>query len=240
MIDIRKIIQKYSHRHFKQDYISNTPVPWITLPDFLPSDLYHTITTEIDTIPKHHWRKFTRNGSYMEECSSFIDYAPTVRNLTLEMNSGEFVTWLELLTQENKLISDPHLIGAGLMRCYNGHSLKLHTDFNWNEELQLNRKLNVILYCSKEWDTKWGGDLEFCDFDDRSKIKKISPLPNTLLIWKYHPLLWHGHPNPITCPDGQSRDGLRMFYYNSNSMPEQKPHRSLYWQDDQGNPIDKK
>ena len=131
---IEQITKKFKSKDYSMDYSQGTPVPWLFFDDFLPEELLKKVQAEINQIPKYMWTHFTRNGSFMEECNKLHDYCPTIRDLTLNLNSSEFISWLEELTGINKVIPDPHLIGAGLMRCYTGHSLKLHTDFNWNEE----------------------------------------------------------------------------------------------------------
>jgi Rps23 Pro-64 3,4-dihydroxylase Tpa1-like proline 4-hydroxylase len=231
MIDINLITSKYHPKDYAIDYSYGTPVPWLTFDDFLPKELLNLVQEELTQIPEHLWNRFTRAGSAMKECNNF-HFSPTLRDLALNFNSHEFLTWLENLTGLKKLIPDPHFIGAGLMRCYQGDSLKLHTDFNWNEQLHLNRCLNMILYVSKEWDPEWGGVLEFWNFDKTECLHRIEPKTNRLLIWNYNERLIHGHPTPIACPDQVSRDGLRMFYFQSNAAPISTPHRSLYWFDE--------
>ena len=239
MIDIELLTNKYDPKDYAIDYAFGTPVPWIAFDDFLPQELLIELQEEIETIPKHLWSKFTRNGSGMHECNN-LKYAPHIRELVLNLNSGEFLFWLESITGLKKLIADPHMIGAGVMRCGNGDSLKLHTDFNWNEQLGLNRSLSAILYISKKWDNAWGGNLEFWDFERKNILHSIPPTPNRLLIWNYDQQLVHGHPNLITCPENASRDGLRLFYFTSNATPSSPPHRSLYWFDDATGPYDRK
>lgn len=232
MIDIDLITNKYLPKDYKIDYKYGNPVPWIVFDDFLPNDLLRTIQKEINQIPEHIWTPFTRAGSMMKECNH-LKYSPTIRELALNLNSHEFLSWLENLTGIEKILPDPHFIGAGLMRCFTGDSLKLHTDFNWNEQLHLNRCLNMILYLSPEWQEDWHGALEFWNFEKTECLHKIYPIPNRLLIWEYDDRTIHGHPTPIACPPGASRDGLRMFYFKSNSTPEVPPHRSLYWFDEE-------
>lgn len=240
MIDINLITSKYDPKNYAIDYSHGTPVPWLTFDDFLPPDVLEAVQQEIDAIPEHLWGKFTRNGSFMKECNN-LNYSPVIRELALNFNSSEFVTWLENITGITKIIPDPHLIGAGLMRCGPGDSLKLHTDFNWNEQLHLNRCLSMILYISRDWREEWQGGLEFWDFEKQKCLHRIAPMPNRLLIWNYHERLIHGHPIPITCPENLSRDGLRMFYFNSNATPLSPPHRSLYWfDDDNKTPFDRR
>lgn len=222
---------KYDPMDFAVDYQKGTPLPWLYFDDFLPEDLLKEIQEEINQIPKYIWSKFDRNGSAMHECNN-LAFSPKIRDLVLNLNSSEFVRWLEILTGKEKLIPDPHMIGAGLMRCFTGDSLKLHTDYNWNEQLTLNRSLNAILYIHPEWDKSWHGGLEFWDFERKNLLHTIEPKPNRLLLWNYHSRLFHGHPIPLSCPTDVSRDGLRLFYFNSNSTPTESPHRSLYWIDE--------
>jgi len=231
MNDIDLLTNKYDPKDYAVDYSHGTPVPWATFDDFLPEHILKDVQQEFEEIPKHIWSRFTRNGSFMFECNN-LKFSPKIRQLVMELNSAEFLTWLEGITGIEKLIPDPHLIGAGLMRCGPGHRLQLHTDFNWNNELNLNRVLSMIIYVSKEWKTEWQGSLEFWNFDKTQCLHKIDPLPNRMLLWNYDDQLIHGHPNPINCPLEVSRDGLRLFYFTSNAVPTSSPHRSLYWFDE--------
>ena len=240
MIDIDLITSKYDPKDYVIDYSHGSPIPWIAFDDFLPDDVLHNVQKEIDLIPKHIWSKFLRNGSLMLECNN-LKYSPHIRELVLNLNSGEFIHWLEQITNNTKLIPDPHLIGAGLMRCGRDHNLQLHTDFNWNEQLHVNRQLSAILYISKEWDPSWEGNLEFWNFEKTQCLHSVEPKPNRLLIWNYDQRFIHGHPKPISCPEGVYRDGLRLFYFGSNATPLSPPHRSLYWFDqDSMKPYDRK
>lgn len=222
---------KYDPVDFSVDYQKGTPIPWLYFDDFLPKDTLSAVQKEINEIPEYIWTHFTRNGSHMAECNN-LSFSPAIRDLVLNLNSSEFVRWLEVLTGTQKLIPDPHLIGAGLMRCSTGDSLKIHTDYNWNEQLHLNRSINAILYIHPEWQEEWHGGLELWDFDCKQKLHTVACKPNRLLIWTYHSRLFHGHPTPLACPEGVTRDGLRLFYFNSNSTPTEPPHRSLYWIDE--------
>jgi Rps23 Pro-64 3,4-dihydroxylase Tpa1-like proline 4-hydroxylase len=166
----------------------------------------------------------------MQECKSFRS-ADALQTLVHCFNSGIFLDWLEAVTGKTKIISDPHLIGAGLSVTTQGSSLKLHTDFNWNDEIALNRIMSLILYTNPEWQSQWGGHLEFWSLDRDRCLQKISPRPNRLIIWHYDERLWHGYPDPLQCPQDQARVALRVFYYQSNATPLTPPHRSLYWYD---------
>jgi hypothetical protein len=223
--------KKFHPRDYLWDYKNGSPVPFLVVDDFLPQDLFSVVSQQTASIPQDYWTRFTRNGSCMRESKNF-QATPLLQTLCHGFNSGAFLDWLENITGWRNLISDPHLIGAGVSETINGHSLKLHTDFNWNDELRLNRCLSLILYINPEWQSEWGGALEFWDFDRQGPVQNIDCLSNRLLIWDYDERLYHGYPQPINCPEDNYRMALRIFYYQSNSTPHTQPHRSLYWYDE--------
>ena len=129
---------------------------------------------------------------------------------------------------------DPHLSGVGLHEIKKGGVLKVHTDFNWNEQIRLHRRLSVIIYLNPKWQESWGGNLDFYDTDRETVVSRVVPDAGNLVVWSYNNLAYHGYPEPMKLPTGMSRKNLRLFYYVSNAKHDDKfpPHRSLYWFDD--------
>lgn len=221
---------KYHPRDWTWDYRNGEPVPFLVIDNFLPEEIFQVVARDLENLPSHLWTEFTRNGSYMKECKSFRG-ATVLQTLAHCFNSGSFVDWIESVTGKDKVIPDPHLVGAGVSVTGQGASLKLHTDFNWNDEIALNRTMSLILYINETWEEDWGGALEFWSFDRKQCLHKILPKANRLLMWHYDERLWHGYPEPLRCPNDQSRVTMRIFYYQSNAAPLTTPHRSLYWYD---------
>jgi hypothetical protein len=194
---------------------------------------------ELFDFKKSEFKFFDRNGSAMYEwCKYTKKETPAAYALFSYFHSTEFVRYLEEITNINGLIPDIHLHGAGYMRCGNGDSLKIHTDFNWQNDIKLNRALNLVIYLNENWEEEWNGDIQFWDKKNTNCVKSYFPKWGNAIMWQYDELGFHGHPNPIQCPTGQFRDGFRFFYYTSNSTNE-NPHRSLYWYDGE-KPVDKK
>lgn len=232
------IRKKINPHDYCWDYQSADPVPFIALDNFLPEELFNIVSKEHNDIPLHLWNSFTRNNSYMEECR-ILENAPVTQTLTNCLNSGAFVDWLEHLTTHKKLITDCHTIGAGIGKTTRGNSLTLHTDFNWNDEIALDRALSLILYINPVWDDSWGGELEFWNFEKTKILHSLSPRPNRLLVWNYDSRFIHGYPKPLKCPEDIARTTLRVFYYQSNSQPRKTPHRSICWWDEKNKqPLD--
>jgi len=229
-------------KNLHEDFMMGKPNPSILIPNFLDSETTHLLNQECNNSDTSTWKVFTRNGSHMIE-NNKIENLPEAYKAYSYLHSGPFLKWLELLTGIDGLIPDPHLVGAGYSRSFRGDTLKVHTDFNWNNDLKLYRTLSLIIYLTPEWKSEWGGGLEFYNSDNSEKVATHSCLFNNCLIWKYDELGFHGYTKPIDCPEGISRNSIRVFYYVSNEKFDDNftPHRSLYWFDKKTNkPYDKK
>jgi len=226
-----------------KDYIkSNEPINIWDFPYFLDNTSTHSLKEELESLfnqKKNDFKLFDRNGSAMYEwCRYSEEETPIAYRLISLLHSSEWVRSLEEITNIKGLLPDIHLHGAGYMRCGKGDSLKIHTDFNWNDDIKLNRVLTLVIYLNKNWKEEWNGDIQFWDKENKKCVNRYFPNWGNCIMWEYDEQGFHGHPNPLNCPDDEYRDGFRLFYYTSNSTNE-NPHRSLYWHDGK-NAIDKK
>jgi len=224
-----------------EDYLSAQPGPMGVIDNFLPNDVALALHNEMNTVPDEHWKTFTRNGSHMMELNK-LHLTPLAFQLVNYLHSSYVLDQLCKLTGFSSLIPDPYLVGAGYSKSFHGDTLKLHTDFNWNDQLRLHRACSIILYLTPDWDPAWHGGLDFYDQKRKEVVTHVDCLFNRCLIWNYHKYGWHGHLKPLNCPPNIFRSTFRLFYYYSNSSynPDDLPHRSQYWINDDGLPTDKK
>lgn len=217
----------FNIEELRLQYFQGTPVHYLIIDNFLPEEIFHSVTFEIDFLQPDQWTVFSNEKSYRKECRNLSE-AARLQSMAYSFQGSLFLNWIEKITDHEKLIADPHMRGGGICRVSSGHSLGLHNDFNWNEQIRLTRRLNLILYMNTEWDESWGGDLEFWNFERTECVAKISPTPNRLVIWDYDERLIHGHPTPLTCPEDIHRQNFIQFYYSSNATHETPPHRSQF------------
>ena len=224
----------------QKKYRSHPDYSLLTLENFLPIDIVQKLARELDEIPLEDCKHFTRAGSCMYEFNN-TDKSPFQDQIVHALHSSTFIKWLQQVTDTVDLIPEPHLVGAGYMKSFTGDSLKIHTDFNWCEELKLHRMLSVVIYLNDDWEQHWGGQLNFYDNKREKLLTKVPVNAGNCVIWNYNNFAFHGYPDPMTCPEGKSRKGIRFFYYVSNAKHDDKhpPHRSLYWYDEKtGTPYD--
>lgn len=238
---INHIRQKFhNYQELNNTFVGTPPFPMIVLDDFLPENVAKEMSQECNTIPDQFWTSFTRRGSLMHECVN-LEVAPKAFEFVTQMHSALGMNWLMHVTGIKDMIPDPYIVGAGYSKIPKDNCLKVHTDFNWNDQLKLHRMLSFIVYLNPEWQSDWGGELKFYDFNNQHEIQSIAPKFNRAVFWRYHKRGFHGFNDPVNCPADQTRNTFRLFFYISDAQyrSDDRPHRSLYWYDKElGEPYD--
>jgi hypothetical protein len=153
-----------------------------------------------------------------------------LRDFLFAMNSAPVLEFLEALTGIDGLIPDPYFGGAGPHQILPGGFLKVHADFNWHPKLRLDRRLNLLVYLNRDWKEEYGGHLELWDREVQRCEHKILPLYNRTVVFSTTDFSFHGHPEPLACPEGMSRKSVS-FYYYSNGRPDDErsaPHDTIF------------
>lgn len=154
------------------------------------------------------------------------DMPREIVDLLIELNSPDFLNFLETLTGIDGLIPDPYFRGGGIHQTKRGGKLDIHVDFNIHPKLNLDRRLNAIVYLNKNWQESWHGDFQAWEGHkegDKHFLTKlherIYPLFNRLLIFSTSEKSYHGHPEPLDCPEDITRKSIALYYY-TNGRPE--------------------
>jgi Rps23 Pro-64 3,4-dihydroxylase Tpa1-like proline 4-hydroxylase len=145
------------------------------------------------------------------------------------VNSRECIAYLERLTGIDRLIADPSLMGGGLNAVAEGDFLRVHADFNFNNDLKAYRVINALIYLNKDWDDAYGGGLELWDYDSGELAKTITPLFNRVVVFTTTSRSRHGYP-PVRAPHGRVRKSLNFYFYRMKPLPDvqSQPHKTLW------------
>ena len=146
---------------------------------------------------------------------------PALRRLYWELNSGPFIAMLEAMSGIDNLIPDPFLLGGGIHQTEPGGFLRVHADFNRHSKLNLDRRLNLLIYFIEDWQSEYGGNLELWNDDLSECVQEIEPLAGRCVVFSTTSTSWHGHPRPLACPVGRTRRSVAMYYY-TNGRPEEE------------------
>ena len=202
-------------------YSRAKPFPHIVIDNFLPVSLLENILTEFPKVNSIDWQKFDYTSERKLASKDELQMGETTRFLMYQLNSSVFINFLEKLTGIDGIIPDPHFEGAGLHQIERDGYLKMHVDFNRHRKLRLDRRINFLLYLNKNWQEEYGGHIEFWDKNMTMCEKKVLPIFNRCVVFNTTDFSYHGHPEPLTCPEGQTRKSLALYYY-TNGRPNEE------------------
>jgi len=215
---------------WRDSYRTARPFPHVVMDNFLPEEVAEGILEEFPAPNRIEWLQLKHNRSKKLASQEETQLGDFTRALIHQFNSSVFMNFLETLTGIEGLIPDPHLWGGGLHQIERGGFLGIHADFNKHPRLKLDRRLNLLLYLNKDWKEEYGGHLQLWNRDMSRCEVKLLPIFNRCVIFSTTDFSFHGHPEPLTCPEGWTRKSLALYYYSNGRPPEEisGEHSTLY------------
>ncbi len=208
-------------------YRAAQPYPHGSFDDFMPPEILDRVREELRQLPEAE-DMFNRPQEKLK--TSYIPerLPPYTRNLFYTLNSRAFVLFLEELTGITGLIPDPYFAGGGIHVVANGGHLDIHADFNHHDKLNLERRLNVLIYLNKDWKEEYGGSFEIWDRGMTHKVQSFVPLFNRMVCFSTGSDTWHGNPGTVNHPDGEPRMSLALYYYTATWDSTRREHTTLF------------
>ena len=207
----------FLHR-LSREFRQNKPFPHLHLPGFLEPESALRMAHEFPGLETDAWTRYKHQNENKVGLAKRSLFPPLLGEAVDELNSPDFVDWLSQLTGIPELMADPSLEGGGLHQSGPGGFLNVHTDFNTHHyHKHWQRRVNLILYLNPNWREEWGGAIELWDREVRNCVVKIPPLFNDALIFRTDEISYHGFPEPLRCPPGQSRKSVALYYYTLNA-----------------------
>src|SRR3984885_6123668 len=204
-----------------RQYQSASPYPHIVLENFLDPEVLDDCIAEFNKLNESdEWINYTHYNEKKKGLNK-LDLLPVAIKGTInELNSPEFLQFLSTLTGIKDLQKDDFLEGGGIHQSTKGGYLNIHADFtvhphhrNWQ------RRVNVLVYLNKNWQDEWGGKLELWDKQMKACEVKVPPVFNRCVIFNTDADSYHGHPEPMTCPEGVYRRSIALYYYSIEDKP---------------------
>lgn len=176
---------------------------------------------------------FKEPMSYKGQLSGVHEKWPLFSDIFNTLQSDEFRDLISQITGVDQLLADPIMAGGGLHLSPKSGFLDIHVDANFHpKDKMLHRRLNILIYVTRNWNREWGGALQLWSDKDRSPdelVKIVEPKFNRAVIFSTTRTSWHG-VEPINCPDDVSRQSLALYYYTS-SRPQEELYKdsSVIW-----------
>ena len=234
--DKLKDVEKFIFQN-RERFVNANPFPFIIIDDFFSKEFLNDVLNQFPNLAE---QKKTTNYDNKNEVkfanNQYKNFPNNIKKLFDFLNSDFFLNFLQRITNiQEKLIPDLELNGGGLHEIKKGGLLKIHSDFNKHPSLDLDRRLNVLIYLNKDWKEEYGGHLEFWDKEMTSCREKVLPIFNKMVIFSTTDNSNHGHPDPLNCPDNMSRKSIATYYYTKgrpvNEIDKMFSKNTTYFKD---------
>ena len=195
-------------------YAAAEPFPHITLDDVLHPEALRAVCEDFEAVPPAGWTNYLHLNERKYGHTHPEQWGETLRALREELSSDRFVDFVSRLTGIDGLHADDVMDGGGLHRSLPGGFLNVHADFTaHHSKPHWRRRVNLLLYLNPEWQPEWGGALELWSRDMQRCVTTVAPLANRMLLFTTDIDSYHGHPEPLRCPEGQARRSLALYYF---------------------------
>jgi len=206
----------------KQTFNSQKPFPYFEKKDLWDNQILLNAEKEFVNFTKWDGQKKFTNTMWKNYCGTYKNFPDNVKKIIDLANSNTFVKWLETITGIDNLLIDETFMGAGMHETSDGGYLDMHADFNYNKDLNLYRRLNLLIYLNSNWQDSYEGFLEIED-KNRNFKKLIKPDINTTVLFVTNDDSIHGHPVPMKLPNEVTRKSIALYYY-TKEKPETGHH----------------
>lgn len=198
-------------------FVAGKPFPHVVVDGLFDETFLSKIEKEYPTLDDLSWWQYNNHFEKKLAYNDVKNLSTNIQEFFRIANSWEFVKNIERLTRINGLIADPALHGGGLHRIETGGKLDVHADFNYHRVTGWRRRLNMITFLNKDWEESFGGHTEFWNKNMSKCVTSILPVFNRTVIFMVDDETWHGHPDPLKCPENRSRRSLATYYYTLHS-----------------------
>jgi Rps23 Pro-64 3,4-dihydroxylase Tpa1-like proline 4-hydroxylase len=201
-------------RQIASEFRSRKPYGFAAVDGLFDAATVRKVAREVEANLACYTQEENIYASYRKHRLSALDEMPEhARDFISALNAPPFLRVLSEITGIEDLQPDPELRGGGIHAIGRGGYLKLHTDFNWHRGLSMYRRLNLLVYLNEDWQDGWNGDIELWSADAHERIFSLSPRLGHALLFETNDISYHGHPDPLACPEGVFRKSIALYYY---------------------------
>lgn len=160
-------------------------------------------------------------------------FPPCTYRAFMSFGQESFLKHLRELSDCQELVLDYGLNGGGWHMHSRGGVNNVHLDYNLHPKMGMQRKLNIIVYLSKDWKKEWNGGLELWSHDPETNQPKecekvVDIVFNRAIIFDTTQNSWHGLPKFIDCPEGVIRKSIAAYYIQPAPVTTENRVRALF------------
>lgn len=207
----------------KNKFLNSPPFEHVVINNFLEESYAEKIS---ELFPKldNNWHEY-KNPIEVKYTFDNINSLPIeLKNYFYYLSTPEMTSIIRNITDIDNLEPDEYLHGAGVHLHPRYGRLNIHLDYEKHPYSGKERRINIILFMSKDWDINWNGANELWNSDVSKCISKTDIKFNRAILFKTNDISWHGLPDKILCPENIFRKSLAYYYVsplNSQKIEEE-------------------
>jgi Rps23 Pro-64 3,4-dihydroxylase Tpa1-like proline 4-hydroxylase len=217
-----------------KQFAAAKPFEYVVIDNFFSEDLAEEVAADFPSHQDLAWTvEYNNPVENKKACSHWDKFPASIYKAMFLTCSLEFVNILKTITRNLNLIADVGLHGGGMHSHSTGGKLNIHKDYSLHPKIPYMRNYNLIVYMTPNWNSSWGGGLEFWSHDEEAQqpkecITRIENRFNRAVLFNTNQNSWHGLPEPLTCPENISRKSLAMYYVSGIDSKAEPRKRALY------------
>tara|TARA_B100001057_G_C22831120_1_gene943434 strand:- start:1373 stop:2149 length:777 start_codon:yes stop_codon:yes gene_type:complete len=212
------------------------PFQHMIIDNFLDKKLVDKVDKNFPDIGDIQWQHSNDEGIEIKSrtnWSSEFDIPDGIIDAIRIFNSAPVLKAIGKRLNIPKLIPDPYFTGGGLNVTPRDGLLDIHVDGNYHDATGLNRRVNLLLYLNKGWESEWGGEFGIYENNGEDLYKAVPPIFNRCVIFDTHDKSYHGLPNPLNFPEHELRRSIILYYYtlaprSNTDVVVKEPHSALW------------
>jgi Rps23 Pro-64 3,4-dihydroxylase Tpa1-like proline 4-hydroxylase len=216
---VKNLFSRFDREKLRRQFVTAKPVPFIVIDNFLPAD---RAKAALEAYPDFDaalglGKTFTTvNERKKVQISDSTKFSGPITELNEALASHDFLSDLAYITNIPNLVADEQLVGGGIHITGAGGRLDVHVDFNYIEDRQLHRRLNLLLYLNEAWQREWGGQFQLWDKEVKNCEATFDPTFNRCVIFETNEVSFHG-VIPVSPSAASPRRSFATYYYTKEA-----------------------
>jgi len=198
--------------NISKNYQNKKSFNYIVIDNFLKKEYCDKIE-ELFPLDIENFHKYYNPLEVKYAKDNINEFPVDIKNLFYILSTKQITNIFSKISGIDNLEIDPYLHGGGLHLHPRFGRLNLHLDYEKHPILEKKqRRINIILYLSKNWKPEWNGMTELWNEDVTECIYKSDVIFNSAIIFQTNEISFHGLPEKILCPENFFRKTFAYYY----------------------------
>ena len=227
------MINEFDYTELNYQWSNAEPFRHVIIDNFFDSEIAQKLAADFPNVNTEKGVFYNNALEVKKAIGDWNQFPKTTYSVFQYMCSEDFLEKVRKITGIQNLVSDYGLHGGGFHMHPRGGKLNMHKDYSIHPKLGLERRLNIIIYMTPDWEESWGGGLQLWTHDESKNLpgqlsKQVHNRFNRAILFDTTQNSWHGLPHEIQCPENKSRNSLAI-YYLSEPQSGAETHTKAYF-----------